>query len=84
MNVNAAKNDINTVMKQYKGLQFAQQKFGESFTRDAPSIQQSNPWHYSYLHIGWCLTVFNDGSTKDLVNLNGTIPIVYRSEYDCV
>lgn len=46
-------------------------------------------WHMiqlhgpSYFHAAFSISVFNDGNNKELLNINGTIPVVYKSKFFC-
>lgn len=71
--VHQTKRDVEYALDQYRGLTFKKENFG---------IVMIFFWLIckSIMFIVFCLLVFNDGNSKELLNINGTIPVVYKSE----
>jgi len=75
--VGATKKDVVDVVTSYRSLTYDLQRFGKNQLIAA-----------SHLHIRLCkniafkfihILVFNDGSSKELFTIQGTIPVVYKS-----
>lgn len=79
--LNQTKKDIIDVLELYRGLTFKLENFGMYLS------QFGNKSYHKKLHnVNWncflpkILPVFNDGTNKELLNINGTIPVVYKSK----
>lgn len=71
------KKDIIDVLELYRGLTFKLENFG-MFWLQFPE-RKVIVFIFLLNSLQFC-TVFNDGNNKELLNINGTIPVVYKSK----
>lgn len=84
-NIGATRKDVVDVVTTYRSLTYDLQKFGKYFSLEWAHCAVIHtyvvPYVFLYLHMCvYFFIVFNDGSSKDLFTLQGTIPVVYKSE----
>lgn len=62
------------MLEQYRGLTYKLESFGTyNLIRCISFVDQTQ-------NISYDASVFNDGSSKELLNIGGTIPVVYKSK----
>lgn len=71
------KKDVTDVTETYRGLNYKLENFGERNDFIVWCVLKITTTTKKQLII---LLVFNDGNSKELLNINGTIPVVYKSK----
>lgn len=66
--------EITNVISQYKDLKPVMDAYGKILSCLCFFVFSVNNWGF--------LTVFNDGSSRDLMSLTGTVPVSYRGELE--
>jgi len=75
--------EITNVISQYKDLKPVMDAYGKFYNT---SVQFWDCYVYVIRcmlmewHTSACVSVFNDGSTRDLMSLTGTVPVSYRGK----
>lgn len=70
------KRDVVQILDMYRGLTYSSENYGEKKQEENHFILKCFQPNFSLFQL-----VFNDGSSDNLFNVNGTIPINYKSKY---
>lgn len=74
------KKDVSDVLEQYRSLSYKLENFGNfDRNRKEKCRNRSNLCVWQIKSSILLFTVFNDGTRKELLNLGGTVPVVYKS-----